>query len=260
MTPHQGEIKKIKAYGQHFLTDEKMAAQIADSLEMPEEMLVLEVGPGEGVLTKHILKRYKNLLLVEYDKRLPSILQRRFPELKGKIIRDDFLRVNLQEAVSDEEYAIIGNFPYQISTGILFKVIEDRERVQRMVGMFQKEVAERVAAAPGSKIYGITSILVQAYYEVEKILEAPPEVFSPPPKVHSTVIRLTKRNTPLVRSDYKDLRKMVKVAFNQRRKTLRNALGGMINKSEMTDSIFDKRAEQLSISEFDKLTQKFISK
>ncbi len=253
-------IKKIKAFGQHFLNDEMMASQIAAALELPEDMLVLEVGPGEGVLTKYLLQRYPRLLAVEYDKRLIPVLLARFPELKGRIIQEDFLRVNLQELVRDENYAIIGNFPYQISTGILFQVIEDRERVQCMVGMFQKEVAERVAASPGSKIYGITSILVQAYYEVEKILDAPPGVFNPPPKVHSTVIRLRRRAEPRVLSSYSDLRKIVKGAFNQRRKTLRNALGGMIRKSEMSDDIFDRRAEQLSIEEFDMLVQKFLRK
>ncbi len=253
-------IKKIKAFGQHFLNDEAMAYRIAAALDLPRDMLVLEVGPGEGVLTKHLLQRYPHLLAVEYDKRLIPVLLARFPELKGKIVQDDFLRVNLQELVSDDQYAIIGNFPYQISTGILFQVIEDRERILRMVGMFQKEVAERVAAAPGSKIYGITSILVQAYYEVEKIMDAPPSVFTPPPKVHSTLIRLTRRPVPRVVSAYSDLRKIVKVAFNQRRKTLRNALGGMIHKSEMSDEIFDRRAEELSIEEFDMLVQKFLKR
>lgn len=251
-------IKKIKAYGQHFLKDETMASRIASALDMPHDTLVLEVGPGGGVLTKQLIQRYSRLLAVEYDKRLIPLLLARFPELKGKIIQGDFLRVDLQELVREDQYAIIGNFPYQISTGILFQVIEDRKRVSRMVGMFQKEVAERVAAAPGSKIYGITSILVQAYYEVEKILDAPPEVFNPPPKVHSTVIRLTRRSVPRVISAYSDLRKIVKVAFNQRRKTLRNALGGMIHKSEMSDEIFDRRAEQLSIEEFDMLVQNFL--
>lgn len=253
-------MRKNKALGQHFLADRDLARQITESLTIAgQHDTVVEIGPGEGVLTHTLLEQGYHLILVEFDKRLIPGLMEQFPEVADHIIQADFLKLDMKRVVKAETYSIIGNFPYQISTGILFRIIEDRQRVVEMVGMFQREVAERVAASPGSKVHGITSVLVQAYYAVELLYQVPPDKFKPQPKVHSAVIRLQRRPQPLVKNNYEDLRTIVKAAFNKRRKTLRNALKEFGTKEYLSDDIFSKRAEQLSIAQFDKITTKLIA-
>lgn len=243
-----------KSLGQHFLKDEQVIGDIVDALLAHEFKNLLEVGPGGGALTKHLLKIPGiDFKAVELDDDKVTYLQTQYPALKDKIIHQSFLEI---EKPFPSQFTIIGNFPYNISTEILFKILEWKEEVPVVIGMFQKEVAERVAAKPGSKIYGVTSVLIQPFYEIEYLFDVPPHMFNPPPKVMSGVIRLKRKTETLqVKSDraYKNL---VKTAFNQRRKTLRNALRGLFDANELKDPIFDKRAEVLSIHDFAMLTFK----
>ncbi len=259
-------VKAKKHLGQHFLTDETIAQKIADSLSENGYNQVLEIGPGMGVLTKYLLTKKSKITVFEIDRESVAYLKDTFPKEnfqlntskeKFEIIEGDFLKKNLQEIFKGEQVAIIGNFPYNISSQILFKAIENRAIILEFSGMFQKEVALRIAEKKGSKVYGILSVLSQAFYEVEYLFTVPPTVFNPPPKVDSGVIRLVRKENFTLPVDEKLFFKVVKTAFNQRRKMLRSSLKSFnISDSLKEDPIFAKRPEQLSVQEFIFLTQK----
>ncbi len=241
-----------KSLGQHFLKDEKVIRKITDTLKTKPFNNLLEVGPGGGALTKHLVK-LKNIEFkaVELDDEKVEFLLKEFPSLKGNLINESFLEM---ERPFDEPFTVIGNFPYNISTQILFKILDWREYVPDVIGMFQKEVAERAASKEGSKVYGVLSVLIQYYYNVEYLFSVGNECFTPPPKVQSGVIRLTLKETLYpVKSD-KAFKLLVKTAFNQRRKTLRNGLKSLMTKETLQDKLFDRRAETLSVKEFADLT------
>lgn len=252
----QDFVKAKKFLGQHFLNDLTIAEKIADSLQDTAFDIVLEIGPGMGVLTQFLLKKHTDLHVVEIDRESVSYLQSHFPTLEGKIHATDFLKMDLSIEFEGKTLAIIGNFPYNISSQILFKVLENKELVSEFSGMFQKEVAQRIAAKPGSKTYGILSVLTQAFYEVEYLFTVPPHVFIPPPKVDSGVIRMKRKIDFSLPIDEKLFREVVKTAFNQRRKTLRNSLKSYnLSDKLKEDVIFAQRPEQLSYSEFIYLSQ-----
>jgi len=244
-------VRAKKNLGQHFLNDLSIAQKIVESLQANNIDKVLEIGPGMGVLTQFLLQNKSfETTVVEIDRESVEYLNNHFPELKERIISHDFLRLNLN-SYFDEPFAIIGNFPYNISSQIFFKVLEYRNQIPEIVGMLQKEVAQRLAAGPGSKTYGILSVFLQAYYNIEYLFTVNEDVFSPPPKVKSGVIRLTRNQTDHLNCDEKHFRGIVKMAFNQRRKTMRNSLKSMITSDELkANPIFDKRPEQLGVEEF----------
>ena len=247
------EVKAKKFLGQHFLTDEGIARRIVDSLS-PSARQVLEIGPGMGVLTKYLITREDtDFHVVEIDSESVAWLHEHYEGLH--VIEGDFLKMDLS-ALFHDTCAIIGNFPYNISSQILFKVFEQRNRVTEVVGMFQKEVAERVAAGPGSKTYGILSVLLSAFYDIEYLFTVPEHVFNPPPKVKSAVIRLTRNGVTSLECDEKLFVQTVKAGFNQRRKTLRNALRQLgMPLDAVPDELLAKRAEQLSVAEFVNITK-----
>lgn len=259
-------VKAKKHLGQHFLTDETIAQKIADSLSENGYDEVLEIGPGMGVLTKYLLQKKLKITVFEIDRESVEYLKETFPKEhfqlntskeKFEIIEGDFLKKNLNEIFKGQQVAIIGNFPYNISSQILFKAIENRAIIPEFSGMFQKEVALRIAEKEGSKIYGILSVLSQAFYDVEYLFTVPPSVFNPPPKVDSGVIRLIRKENFTLPVDEKLFFSVVKTAFNQRRKMLRSSLKSFnISDSLKEDPIFAKRPEQLSVQEFIFLTQK----
>ncbi len=241
-----------KSLGQHFLRDEAICRQIVGALQERPFTRLLEVGPGGGALTKHLLAIPGiDFRAVELDREKVEYLLQTFPALEGKIIEGSILDIPVPFT---EPFTLIGNFPYNISTQILFRVLEWKGQVETMLGMFQKEVAQRVAAGPGNKTYGVISVLVQAFFEVEYLLDVHENSFNPPPKVKSGVIRMVPRvAVPAMRSE-KAFFNLVKTAFNQRRKTLRNAVKGLFEPGELEDPIFNKRAEQLSVDDFAALT------
>jgi 16S rRNA (adenine1518-N6/adenine1519-N6)-dimethyltransferase len=251
-------VRAKKHLGQHFLTDKNIATKIVDSLR-PEGMYtqVLEVGPGMGILSDILLQREGyEVHLIDIDTESYEFLQKKYPELGKRLINADFLAMDFAAAFS-APFAIIGNFPYNISSQILFKILDNRQQVVEVVGMFQKEVAERCASKPGSKEYGILSVFLQAYYKVEYLFTVKAGVFNPPPKVLSAVIRLTRNDNTVLDCDEKLFWQIVKAGFNQRRKTLRNALSSLINKEKMgDDATLDLRAERLSVEDFVRLTQR----
>ena len=250
-------VKAKKHLGQHFLTDESIAKKIADSISLENYSKVLEIGPGMGVLTKYLLEKPTETFVIEIDTESVEYLGQNYPKLEGKIISKDFLKYNLNEIFKGEPFAIIGNFPYNISTQIVFKTLEMRSQVPEFAGMFQKEVAQRICEKKGSKVYGILSVLAQAFYEAEYLFTVPPDVFDPPPKVDSGVLRLKRKENFTLPCDEKLFFTVVKLAFNQRRKTMRNSLKSMIHSDVLKeDSIFDLRPEQLSVEQFIDLTQK----
>ena len=247
------EVKAKKFLGQHFLTDENIAARIVESLS-PDSHHVLEIGPGMGVLTKYLITKDDiDFHVVEIDRESVAYLHDHYPTLD--IIEGDFLKYDLT-ALFHDSFSIIGNFPYNISSQILFKVYDNREQVTEVVGMFQKEVAERVAAGPGSKTYGILSVLLSAFYDIEYLFTVHEHVFNPPPKVKSAVIRLRRNDVKHLESDEKLFVQVVKAGFNQRRKTLRNALKQLNMPIEnIGEDILAKRAEQLSVEQFIDITK-----
>lgn len=250
------KVKAKKHLGQHFLTDLDIARRIVDSLTLTNTYKhVVEVGPGMGVLTQFLIENKEYTTYpVDIDRDSIGFLAQKFPELKGNIIYGDFLKMDFNELTEGKPFAVIGNFPYNISSQILFKVLDFKEQVPEVVGMFQKEVAERVAAGPGSKTYGITSVLLQAFYDIEYLFTVNEDVFDPPPKVKSAVIRLTRNNKTELNCDEKRFKTIVKMAFNQRRKTMRNSLKSLISDKIKTHEVFAKRPEQLSVDEFVYLT------
>lgn len=243
-----------KSLGQHFLKDENICKQIVAALQQDAFTQLVEVGPGGGALTKYLLQLNGfDFKAVELDKEKIAYLETNYPSIKGKIIHQSILDI---DAPFENEFTVVGNFPYNISSQILFKVLDWKDRVTVMIGMFQKEVAQRVAAQPGSKTYGIISVLIQSFYDVEYLFDVPPESFNPPPKVMSGVIRLKRRDTKYEVRSEKVFIQLVKASFNQRRKTLRNATRSLFDDDVITDEIFNKRAEQLSIKDFAALTFK----
>jgi 16S rRNA (adenine1518-N6/adenine1519-N6)-dimethyltransferase len=249
-------VRAKKNLGQHFLNDKNIAKRIVDSLQSGAVSKVLEIGPGMGVLTQFLMQNSAyETSVVEIDRESVEYLEKHYPELKDRIISADFLRLRLDNYFQ-EPFAVIGNFPYNISSQIFFKILEYRNQIPEVVGMLQKEVAERLAAGPGSKTYGILSVLLQAYYNIEYLFTVHENVFTPPPKVKSGVIRLTRNERQHLDCDEKLFTSIVKMAFNQRRKTMRNSLKSMINNDELkANPIFDKRPEQLSVAEFEMLTK-----
>ena len=248
-------VKAKKHLGQHFLKDEQIAKDIADSLTEKGYDTVLEIGPGMGVLTKYLLEKKYTTHVIEIDTESVEYLQNTYLNLAPRIISKDFLKINLQDFFNDTPFAIIGNFPYNISTQIVFKTLENRHQIPEFSGMFQKEVAERIAEKEGSKKYGILSVLAQAFYDVEYLFTVPPTVFNPPPKVDSGVIRMVRKENFTLPVEEKLFFRVVKTAFNQRRKMLRSSLKSMnLSDKLREDAIFVKRPEQLSVSEFIHLT------
>lgn len=247
------EVKAKKFLGQHFLTDENIAAKIVESLS-PDTQRVLEIGPGMGVLTKYLITRANtDFHVVEIDRESVAYLHNHYPTLD--VIEGDFLKYDLTSLFHDS-FSIIGNFPYNISSQILFKVFDNREQITEVVGMFQKEVAERVAAGPGNKTYGILSVLLSAFYDIEYLFTVHEHVFNPPPKVKSAVIRLRRNNVHRLDCDEKLFVQVVKAGFNQRRKTLRNALRQLnLPLDSIGEDILAKRAEQLSVEQFIQITK-----
>lgn len=247
-------VRAKKHLGQHFLKDEDMAAKIAGALEHSTE-IALEIGPGMGSLTKYLLKDWQEKLWVsEVDNESVEYLKVHFPELKSHIITGDFLQLDFTTLFGNEKISLIGNFPYNISSQILFKALENREQVLQVVGMFQKEVAKRICSPPGNKNYGILSVLLQAYYQTEYLYDVPPSSFNPSPKVNSGVIHLLKKDKFTLGCDDVLFKKVIKTAFNQRRKKLSNAISGLLEGKKISGEIGHLRAEQLSWEDFVKLT------
>ena len=257
MERKMNQVKAKKHLGQHFLTDENIAKQIADTLTLNGYETVLEIGPGMGVLTKYLLEKELETYVIEIDTESVDYLNSHYPKLNGKVISKDFLKYNINEVFNDKPFAIIGNFPYNISTQIVFKCLEMRNQVPEFSGMFQKEVAERICSKKGSKVYGILSVLAQAFYDVEYLFTVEPEVFNPPPKVKSGVMRMIRKENYSLPCDEKLFFSVVKIGFQQRRKTLRNSLKSFsLSDNLKEDTIFDLRPEQLSVEQFIELTQK----
>ncbi len=246
-------MKAKKALGQHFLNDSQLAANIANSMTTVNEFpKVLEIGPGKGILSQFLINQDYDFQAVELDGDMVNVLAQSHPAMK--VIHSDFLKLDLRSIFTSEQFIIIGNFPYNISTEIIFKILKQVDLIPEMIGMFQKEVAERIISKHGSKVYGITSVLTQLFYEGEKLFDVPPHSFNPPPKVDSAVIRLTrKKEKPYC--DLSLLKQIVKMGFNQRRKMLRNTLKSVVKNPEiLKNKIFTLRPEQLSVIEFVQLT------
>ncbi|MGC4058773.1 MAG: 16S rRNA (adenine(1518)-N(6)/adenine(1519)-N(6))-dimethyltransferase RsmA [Chitinophagaceae bacterium] len=243
-----------KSLGQHFLHDENMCRKIVQQLKYQPGAQVLEVGPGGGALSKYLIEESIDYKAVEIDKEKYEYLQDTYPALKGRIILQDILQADIPFA---GRFHVIGNFPYNISSPIMFRMLDWQEQVDEIIGMFQKEVAQRIAAGPGSKMYGILSVLTQAYFSVEYLFDVPPGCFTPPPKVMSGVLRCANLNNPFAIKNFPKFKQMVKMAFGQRRKTLRNALKGFIPVQDVEKELMDKRAEQLTVAQFVALYKRF---
>lgn len=248
-------VKPKKALGQHFLKDLQIAKRIADTLFDYKNLPILEIGPGMGVLTQFLLEANHDLTVVELDLESVAYLEQNFPALDGKILAEDFLRLDLSKLFAGQ-FCVIGNYPYNISSQIFFKVLDYKEHIPCCSGMIQKEVAERLAAGPGSKTYGILSVLLQAWYDIEYLFTVSETVFNPPPKVKSAVIRMTRNNRTELGCDQSLFKTVVKTSFNQRRKTLRNSMKPILGKDcpDYALPVFDKRPEQLSVEQFIELT------
>lgn len=250
-------VRPKKFLGQHFLKDQNIALKIVEAINLsPGRNRIIEIGPGTGVLTKFLAaNKSVDLRLVEIDGESVSFLKNHYPELRDQIVEGDFLALNISD-LFNEDFIIVGNFPYNISSQIFFKVLELRNQVTQVVCMLQKEVAERIVEKEGSKTYGILSVLLQAYYDIEFLFKVPPGVFHPPPKVMSAVIRLTRNKTQQLACDEKLFKKVVKQSFQNRRKTLRNALKPLnLHASIYALPVMDKRAEQLPVDQFIALTK-----
>ena len=254
------EVRAKKALGQHFLTDQSIAKAIVGALKsdgsLPRD--VLEIGPGMGVLTQYLIQREDiDARMIEIDPESVEYLLTHFNGMQGRLMEGDYLKLNMSK-VFPGQYRVIGNFPYNISSQIFFKILDDKDRIPEVVCMIQKEVADRIAEKPGTKTYGILSVLLQAWYDIEYVLSVGPGAFCPPPKVHSAVIRLTRNSRTDLGCDPKLFKTVVKTAFNQRRKTLRNALKPLIPEGmDTSGEVFDLRAERLSVEDFIELTKRF---
>ena len=254
----KGFVKPKKFLGQHFLTDLGIAQDIADTVDACPELPVLEVGPGMGVLTQFLMKKNREVKVVELDFESVAYLKENFTALEEKIIEDDFLKLKLENIFDGNPFVLTGNYPYNISSQIFFKMLDYKDLIPCCTGMIQKEVAERIAAGPGSKTYGILSVLIQAWYKVEYLFTVHEHVFNPPPKVKSAVIRMSRNDTTDLGCNEKLFKQIVKTTFNQRRKTLRNSISPILDKNNplSAEPIFNKRPEQLSVQEFVELTNK----
>lgn len=251
-------VKPKKFLGQHFLKDLKVAQDIADTVDACPGLPILEVGPGMGVLTQFLLPKERELKVVEVDYESVAYLREAYPQLEEHIIEDDFLKMNLTRLFDGRPFVLTGNYPYNISSQIFFKMLDNKDLIPCCTGMIQKEVAERMAAGPGSKTYGILSVLVQAWYSVEYLFTVHENVFNPPPKVKSAVIRMTRNETKELGCNEQLFKQIVKTTFNQRRKTLRNSISPILEKGNplSADPIFNKRPEQLSVQDFIDLTNR----
>ena len=251
------KVRAKKSLGQHFLTDLSIAERIAHTLDDFRHLPVLEVGPGMGVLTQFLLDMGLDLTVVELDSESVDYLEAAFPQLHGRIIGEDFLKMDLKSLYGDQPFCVIGNYPYNISTQIFFKVLEYRDQVTCCSGMLQREVAQRIAEPPGSKAYGILSVLLQAWYDIEYLFTVDEHVFNPPPKVKSGVVRLVRNSVTDLGVDERMFKRVVKAAFGQRRKMLRSSLKPIFsnNPSVMERDVFRQRPEQLGVEDFIALTR-----
>ena len=262
------KVKPKKYLGQHFLTDLSIAQRIADTVDACPELPILEVGPGMGVMTQFLMQKPRELRVVEIDAESVAYLRKTYPALEEGIIEDDFLAMHLDRTFQGDSFVLTGNYPYNISSQIFFKMLDYKHLIPCCTGMVQKEVAERIAAHPGNKTYGILSVLIQAWYDVELLFTVEPGVFNPPPKVRSAVIRLTRNDVQDLGCDERLFRRLVKTTFNQRRKTLRNNIRPLLNELSigetevanlLADPLFNQRPEQLSVTDFVALTQRLTS-
>ncbi|MBQ6051537.1 MAG: 16S rRNA (adenine(1518)-N(6)/adenine(1519)-N(6))-dimethyltransferase RsmA [Bacteroidaceae bacterium] len=265
-------VKPKKFLGQHFLTDLSIAQQIADTVDACPEIPVLEVGPGMGVMTQFLVKKPRLVKVVEIDFESVDYLRKNYPSLEENIIEDDFLKMHLENTFGGHPFVLTGNYPYNISSQIFFKMLDYKDLIPCCTGMIQKEVAERITAQPGNKTYGILSVLIQAWYNVEYLFTVHEHVFNPPPKVKSAVIRMTRNEVSTLGCDERLFKRVVKTTFNQRRKTLRNNIKPLladldnqrVNMGEskldhslfLSQEIFDKRPEQLAVDQFIELTNR----
>lgn len=251
-------VKPKKFLGQHFLKDLQVAKDIADTIDTCPDIPVLEVGPGMGVLTQYLIPKNRPLKVVELDFESVAYLKENFAELGENIIEKDFLKMDLNSLFDGKPFVLTGNYPYNISSQIFFKMLDNKEIIPCCTGMIQKEVAERIAAKPGNKTYGILSVMIQAWYNVEYLFTVHEHVFNPPPKVKSAVIRMTRNETQELGCNEKLFKQIVKTTFNQRRKTLRNSISPILDKANplSADPIFNKRPEQLSVEDFIELTNR----
>ncbi|MDO5489206.1 MAG: 16S rRNA (adenine(1518)-N(6)/adenine(1519)-N(6))-dimethyltransferase RsmA [Bacteroidaceae bacterium] len=265
-------VKPKKFLGQHFLTDLGIARDIADTVDSCPDIPVLEVGPGMGVMTQFLVQKPRTVKVVEIDYESVSFLREKFPSLEENIIEDDFLKMHLENVFQGKPFVLTGNYPYNISSQIFFKMLDYKDLIPCCTGMIQKEVAERIAAAPGNKSYGILSVLIQAWYSVEYLFTVHEHVFNPPPKVKSAVIRMTRNSTTDLGCDESLFKRLVKTTFNQRRKTLRNNIKPLLGELDtqcaiegktipdhtelLQDSVFNLRPEQLSVQQFIELTNR----
>ena len=252
-------VKPKKNLGQHFLTDLNIARQIADTVDACPDIPVLEIGPGMGVLTQYLVEKPREVKAVEIDSESVAFLYEKFPKLRENILGQDFLRMDLNEVFDGRQFVLTGNYPYDISSQIFFKMLEYKDLIPCCTGMIQREVAQRMAAGPGSKTYGILSVLMQAWYNVEYLFTVDENVFNPPPKVKSAVIRMTRNHVTDIGCDEKLFKRVVKTVFNQRRKMLRVSLRQIFNTGKPTNGFYEqdimtKRPEQLSIAQFVELT------
>lgn len=260
-------VRPKKFLGQHFLTDQRVASAIADTVDAAPGLPILEVGPGMGVLTQYLVPKGRELKVVEIDFESVAYLRRTHPELEDQIIEDDFLTLSLERVFGGQPFVLTGNYPYNISSQIFFKMLDNRDLIPCCTGMIQKEVAERLAAGPGSKTYGILSVLVQAWYDVTYLFTVEPGVFNPPPKVRSAVVRLTRNATIRLGCDERLFRRVVKTTFNQRRKMMRGPLRPFLAQLDtetgrpaadhtafLAQPLLTRRPEQLSVAEFVDLT------
>ena len=252
---HQNQVRAKKHLGQHFLRDENIAQKIADTLSLDSYKDVLEIGPGMGVLTKYLLKKDITTHVIEIDTESVEYLKNNYLNLANRIYEKDFLKYDLKEVFKTKPFAIIGNFPYNISSQIVFKTLEMRDQIPEFSGMFQKEVAQRICSKEGSKVYGILSVLTQAFYDADYLFTVPPSVFNPPPKVDSGVLLLKRKANYSLTCDEALFFKVVKTAFQQRRKTLRNSLKTFnLSDNLKANTIFGQRPEQLAVAQFIELT------
>lgn len=252
-------VKPKKNLGQHFLTDLNVAKRIADTVDACPNIPILEIGPGMGVLTQYLVEKHRDVKAVEIDKESVAYLNEAFPILHDNIVGADFLQMNLEDIFSGKQFVLTGNYPYDISSQIFFKMLDNRDLIPCCTGMIQREVALRIAAQPGNKTYGILSVLIQAWYDVEYLFTVDEDVFNPPPKVKSAVIRMTRNNVSKLNCDEILFKRLVKTVFNQRRKMLRVSLRQMIpnkvHKNFYEQDVMTKRPEQLTIAQFVELTK-----
>ena len=250
-------VRAKKALGQHFLTDLGIASRIADTVDACPSLPILEVGPGMGVLTQYLLRKERQLKVVEIDRESVPYLHAHFPELGDHVIEADFLKMNLRDVFGNQPFVLTGNYPYNISSQIFFKMLEHTELIPCCTGMIQREVADRLAAKPCSKAYGVLTVFVQLWYDVEELFLVPPSVFNPPPKVTSAVVRLTRNGRTELGCDERLLRRLVKTVFTMRRKMIRNGLKQLLGRNHplLNDARFDRRPEQLSVDEFIELAR-----